>query len=44
MCEHGDIDTDDDVSKSCISWFSIKVATVGTVLFVEAWNSHTIPG
>ena len=43
MCDDGDINTDDDVSKACVSWFSIKIAAVGTVLFVDAWNSHTIP-
>ena len=41
MC---DDNLDDDVCKACVSWFSIKVATIGTAVFVDAWNSNTIPG
>lgn len=28
----------------CISWFTIRVANVGTTLAIEAWNNHAIPG
>ena len=44
MCDDGEISTDDELSKACISWFSMQVATRGTAIFVDAWNSHAIPG
>ena len=44
MQESGDIDLDCDHQRFCISWFTIRVATVGTALAVEAWNNHPIPG
>ena len=28
----------------CVSWFTIRVAAVGTTLAVQAWNDHHIPG
>jgi hypothetical protein len=30
--------------KFCVSWFSIRVASVGVSLAVQAWNEHPIPG
>ena len=30
--------------KFCVSWFTIRVAHVGTTLAVNAWNEHSIPG
>ena len=44
MYHDGDINIDDDLTRACVSWFAIKVATVGTASFVEAWNNHSIPG
>ena len=44
MVDCGDISVDDDICKACVSWFSMKVASVGIASFVNAWNSHTIPG
>ena len=40
----GDIDLDCPYQKFCISWFSLRVANVGTRLAVQSWNEHTIPG
>lgn len=40
----GDINMADDLHKYCVSWFSIKVLTVGAKLFIQSWNSHPIPG
>ena len=28
----------------CVSWFSIRVANIGTSTVVAAWNEHPIPG
>ena len=42
--ERGDIDTDCSHQCFLISWFSIRVANVGTTLVVQSWNSHPIPG
>jgi len=28
----------------CISWFTMRVAHIGTTSFVQAWNNHRIPG
>ena len=44
MCENGDINIDDELSKACISWFSVHIASAGAKLFVDAWNNHSIPG
>ena len=40
----GDINMDCPHQKFCVSWFSIRVAAVGTTLAVRSWNDHTIPG
>ena len=40
----GDINMANDLHKYCVSWFSIKVLTVGMTLFIQSWNSHPIPG
>ena len=42
--ERGDIDLDCPHQKFCISWFSIRVANIGTTLAIQAWNEHPIPG
>ena len=44
MCENADINIDDELSKACISWFSVHIASAGAKLFVDAWNNHSIPG
>ena len=44
MLDKGDISLDDDLSRYCISWCSICVASVGVALFVSSWNEHPIPG
>ncbi len=44
MQENGDIDLDCAHQRFCISWFTIRVANVGTKLAVGAWNNHPIPG
>ena len=42
--EHGDIDMDCPHQKFCTSWFTIRVATVGTTVAIQSWNEHRIPG
>ena len=42
--ENGDIDLDSPQHKFGISWFTIRVAAVGTTLAVQSWNAHPIPG
>ena len=42
--ERSDIDMDCDHVKFCVSWFTIRVANIGTTLAVESWNEHPIPG
>ena len=32
------------MNKACISWFSVHIASAGAAIFVNAWNSHSIPG
>lgn len=44
MQEQGDIDLDCSHQKFCISWFTMRVASVGTTLAIEAWNEHPISG
>lgn len=44
MQENGDIDLDCPHQRFCVSWFTIRVANVGTTLAVQAWNHHPIPG
>ena len=34
---------DDEATKFCVSWFSIKVITIAINIFVTSWNSHPIP-
>ena len=42
--EAGDIDMDCSHSKFCVSWFTLRVANVGTAMAIQAWNNHPIPG
>ena len=42
--ERGEINMDDDHIKYCVSWFTIRVANIGTTMTVSAWNEHSIPG
>ena len=42
--ERGEIDLDCPHQSFCISWFTIRVANVGTSLAIESWNNHPIPG
>ena len=44
MQKSGDIDLDLPHHKFCISWFTLRVANVGTKLAVQSWNEHVIPG
>ena len=44
MMEGGDFSLDDDRDRFCVSWFSIKVVSVGIQLFVASWNEHPMPG
>ena len=44
MEARGDINMDCLHEKFCISWFTIRVCSVGTTLAVQAWNHHPIPG
>ena len=34
----------DEVSKFCVSWVTISVMASAVYTFIEAWNSHCIPG
>ena len=43
MEEVGDINMDDPAHKFCTSWFTIRVANVGTTAAVKSWNEHRIP-
>lgn len=43
MEEKGQVDTDDDVHKFCISWFTLQVVKIGSSLFIASWNNHHIP-
>ena len=43
--ENGEeIDMADEVSKFCVSWVTISVMSSAVHTFIEAWNSHCIPG
>jgi len=42
--EAGDVDMACPHMQFCVSWFTIRVANVGTTIAVEAWNNHPIPG
>ena len=37
-------DQSDSTHCFCVSWITLRVATVGTTLAVQAWNEHPIPG
>ena len=43
MQEAGDINMDDPIDQFCTSWFTIRVANIGTIAVVKAWNAHCIP-
>ena len=40
----GDINIDCPHTWYCVSWFTIRVANVGTTIAVNSWNDHPIPG
>ena len=43
--EHTNIfDMDAETHKFCVSWFTLRVATMGCSLCVKSWNSHSVPG
>lgn len=44
MEERGEIDMDCPYHKLCVSWYTIRVANVGTTLAVQSWNQHPNPG
>ncbi|XP_019852586.1 PREDICTED: uncharacterized protein LOC109582357 [Amphimedon queenslandica] len=44
MEEKGLIPMDDSLIKFCVSWFSIRVANIGTIIAIESWNQHTLRG
>ena len=44
MEQNDEIDMDDNHVQYCVSWFSMRVANIGTKLFVSSWNEHRIPG
>ena len=37
-------DQSDSTHCFCVSWITLRVATVGTTLAVQAWNEHPMPG
>lgn len=44
MEEKGLISMDEDLIKFCVSWFSVRIANVGTKIAIESWNQHTLCG
>jgi hypothetical protein len=42
--ENEEINMECSHEKFCVSWFSIRVASVGASIAVQAWNEHPIPG
>ena len=44
MESNGEIDMADPIVKFCVSWTTITVIQPAVLTFVNAWNSHTIPG
>ena len=36
-------DIDAAAHKFCVSWFTLRVANVGTTLCVNSWNAHSVP-
>ena len=43
MEEHQAINMTDPVSKFCVSFVTIKVASKGMEIFVHSWNNHPVP-
>ena len=43
MEEHQAINMTDPVSKFCVSFVTIKVASKGMETFVHSWNNHPVP-
>ena len=41
---NGEIDMVDPIVKFCVSWTTITVIQPAVLTFVNAWNSHRIPG
>ena len=39
-----EINMGDETTKFCVSWVTIKVIEVALRTFIQAWNSHRIPG
>ena len=37
------INIDDPATMYCVSWFTLQVANVGILRFIDAWNNHPIP-
>lgn len=44
MQERGELDMDSPSHQFCTSWFTLRVASVGCSLAVQAWNNHPVPG
>ena len=44
MEEYGQIDMNCDVTRFCVSFVTICVASVGMERFISAWNLHYISG
>ncbi len=44
MLNCGQFSLDDPLHFYCVSWLTRKVAAVGVLLFIQAWNNHPIPG
>ncbi len=44
MEENGEINMESSMQKFCVSWFSIRVCSIGTKLAVQAWNEPPITG
>ena len=44
MEESGELNMDLQSHKFCVSWFAIRVCSVGTKLAVDSWNEHPVPG
>ena len=43
MQETGEIDMDNLTDQFCTSWFTMRVANIGTLAMVKSWNTHKIP-
>jgi len=44
MQQRGEIDLDSPAHQFCTSWFTLRVASAGCALAVQAWNNHPVPG